>query len=206
MKKEVPIEKEKIIRVTAALFGEKGYAATSVRDIAQALDASIAMIYYYFKNKEEVLFSILEASGGNLAITIDKAVKENGDPLDRVRRMLFEHICAIPERKNWMRVFVEEQGNLSKKHQNIIYKQHRRIYDIYNEQLRELKKLNLVTIDEKDFPVVVFAMLGMANWTYRWYREGRSPIEDVARTTVDLFCHGILNHTGLTAYAKLAPL
>ena len=206
MKREVPIEKENITKVTAALFGEKGYAVTSVREIAQALDASIAMIYYYFKNKEEVLFSIIEASGDNLGVTIDKAAKKTGEPLDRVRRMLFEHICSIPQRKNWVRVFVEEQGNLSKKHRGVIYKQHRRIYDLYHERLRELRELNLITIDEKDFPVVVFAMLGMANWTYRWYREGARPIDDVARTTVDLFCHGILNHAGLAAYAKLPPL
>ncbi len=202
----MPLEKEKILEVTASLFGERGYAATSVRDIAQALDASIAMIYYYFKNKEEVLFSIVEAGGNHLLPVLDKAIEENADPLVRLRQMLFSHICMIPEAKNRVRVFVEEQGNLTKKHKNAVYKQHRKIYDMYSEQLGELKKRNLIRSEAKDLPILVFAMLGMATWTYRWYRQSVRPIDDVARIIIDLFCHGILNEAGLSAYAKLGPL
>ena len=202
----MPLEKEKILKVTASLFGERGYAATSVRDIAQALDASIAMIYYYFKNKEEVLFSIVEASGNHLLPVLEKAISQNADPLERLRHMLFFHISMIPETKNHVKVFVEEQGNLSKKHQKGVYKQHRKIYDMYNEQLRELKKRNLIRFGERDFSILVFAMLGMANWTYRWYRQSVRPIDDVARIIIDLFFYGILNEAGLSAYAKLGSL
>jgi len=206
MKKEVPVEKEKIINVTAVLFGKKGYAGTSMRDVAQALNASIAMVYYYFKNKEDVLFSIVEAGGNVLLPLLDQAVAETSDPLERLRRMLYDHIGKIPEKKNMVRVFVEEQGNLTKKHKNIVYKQHRKIYDTYMEQLRELKKAKVLRIDEKDFTIIVFAMIGMANWTYRWYRDGVRPINEVALVMIDLLFHGILNKAGLEAYAKLSPL
>ncbi|MBW1999042.1 MAG: helix-turn-helix transcriptional regulator [Deltaproteobacteria bacterium] len=54
------LEKEEITEVSARLFAEKSYAGTSMRDIAKGLNVSIASVYYYFKNKEDILFNIIE--------------------------------------------------------------------------------------------------------------------------------------------------
>ena len=177
--------------MAAALFGEKGYAATSVRDIAQELNVSIATIYYYFNNKDDLLFNIIDSNGNDLLAVLDTAKKEHSDPLEQLRLMLFGHICLTREKKNEVKVYVEEQVNLTKKYKNNIYKQHRRIYDTYIDQLRELKRLNLLRFES--LPVIAFAMFGMVNWVYRWYRDnGEKDIEEVARTLIDLFFHGIL--------------
>jgi len=191
MEKDVSVEKEKIMNVAATLFGEGGYAATSVRDIAGALDVSIATIYYYFKNKEDLLFTIIESIGNNLLAILNKAVEESGDPLERLRRMLVGHVCLAHAKKNEVKVYVEEQVNLSKKYKNIIYKQHRTIYDTYMKQLEELRKLKRVRFEH--LPVAAFGMFGMANWCYRWFRDdGAVSIEEAAEMLVDIFFRGIL--------------
>jgi AcrR family transcriptional regulator len=160
MEKDVPLDKEKILNVAGALFGERGYAATSVRDIAKGLDVSIAMIYYYFKNKEDLLFTIIESIGNDLLVILNKSIEEFSDPLERLRHMLLDHVRLALEKKNEVKVYVEEQVNLSKKYKNIIYKQHRNIYDTYIKQLEELKKLKLIHFEQ--LPVAAFGMFGMA--------------------------------------------
>jgi len=192
MQKNPLLEKEKIIEVAANLFGEKSYAGTSVRDISNALDVSIATIYYYFKNKEDLLFNIIESSGKDLLLNINKAIEEHSNPEERLRNMLIRHVCLTKEKKNKVKVYVEEQHHLSKRFKNIIYKQHRKIYDAYIDQLKELQKLKLIHADS--LPIVAFAIFGMVNWCYRWYREdGTVAIEDVAKRLIDLFFYGVLN-------------
>jgi TetR/AcrR family transcriptional regulator, cholesterol catabolism regulator len=191
MKKGISLEKERIKNVAAAFFGEKGYSATSIRDIAQELNVSVATIYYYFNNKDDLLFNIIDSNGNDLLAVLNTAKEEHSDPLEQLRRMLFGHICLIQEKKNEVKVYVEEQVNLTKKNKNNIYKQHRRIYDMYIDQLRKLKRLNLLRFES--LPIVAFAMFGMVNWVYRWYREnGEKDIEEVARILIDLFFYGIL--------------
>ena len=201
MKKQLAPEKERIMNMTAALFGERGYAATSIRDIAQELNMSLAKMYYYYKNKEDLLYSIIEAIGNDLLEVLNKSLKDNSDPLMRLDQMLFHHICSIPAKRNHVKVFVEELVNLSKRHRNIIYKQHRKIYEAYLEQLAELEKRKMIRFGE--LPVAAFALIGMANWTYRWYRDSEVPIEDVARITTDLFLGGALSNAGQARYKEL---
>jgi len=185
------IEKEKIIDVAVDFFGEKGYAATSIRDISKALDVSIATLYYYFKNKEELLLTIIEAIGDDLLKTIQKAKEVSDDPLEGLRRMLEAHIRLTEKKKSRVKIYVEEQHNLSKKYKKIIYNQHRHIYDVYAAQLKALQEAG--TIDAEPVSVTAFAMFGMVNWCYRWFRkDGALPIEEVSEKIIHLLFYGIV--------------
>jgi AcrR family transcriptional regulator len=185
------LERDKIIEVAAELFGEKGYSATSIRDISQSLKVSIATLYYYFKNKEDLLFTIIDSIGNDLLLMLKKAQAASDDPLEGLREMLSRHITMTEKKKNRVKVYVEEQHNLSKRFKKIIYKQHREIYDVYVNQLRELKRLGIVA--PESLSVTAFAMFGMINWCYRWYRaDGSLSIEDVAKRLIDLLFNGIM--------------
>lgn len=106
--------------------------------------------------------------------------------------MLSSHIELTDKKKNRVKVYVEEQHNLSKKFRDIIYTQHRKIYDIYIDQLRELHRLGIISAEPLSVPA--FAMFGMVNWCYRWYRQdGGLSVEDVTQRLIELFFHGILN-------------
>jgi len=68
--------KEKIVDVAIELFNEKGSAKTSTRHIARAMGISVGNIYYYFKNKEEIIRRILE----RMIVDYDSAM--NVEPLE----------------------------------------------------------------------------------------------------------------------------
>lgn len=185
------MEKEEIIEVAANLFGKKGFAETSMRDITNGLNVSVAAVYYYFKNKDELLYTIIDSIGNELLVALEKAKDESDDPLQRLHNMLFRHITLTKENKNKVKVYVEEQRNLSAKFRNTIYKQHRKIYETYVDQLRELRKADIISCDP--LSIAAFAIFGMLNWCYRWFREdGSLTIEEVAQRLLDIIFHGIL--------------
>lgn len=189
------MEKEKIIEVTADLFGEKGFAETTMRDITSALNVSVAAVYYYFKNKDELLYTIIDSIGNKLLRAIEKAREESDEPLQQLYNMLFSHITLTKENKNKVKVYVEEQHNLSTKFRNNIYKQHRKIYDTYLEQLRELQKSKIISCEP--LSIAAFAIFGMLNWCYRWYRDdGPLTIEEVAQRLLDILFYGLINKGG----------
>ena len=191
-KKKNHQDKKKIIEQAILLFGKKGYAATSIRDISQALDVSIATLYYYFNNKEDLLFTIIDEIGHDLLSVLEKVRHEAEDPLEGLRNMLSIQIALTDKKKDMVKIYVEEQYNLSKKFREIIYKQHRKIYDVYIDQLKELRGRGIISSDQ--LSVTAFAIFGMVNWCYRWYqREGGLSIEDVAQRLINIIFYGIID-------------
>jgi hypothetical protein len=139
------------------------------------------------------LFIIIESIGKDLLIILEKSIKEFDDPFDQLHAMLFRHICFLKGRKKEIKIYVEEQHHLLPKVKKIIYRQHRKIYEIYLNQIKKLKKARVLRID---YPQTIsFAMFGMANWCYRWYKEdGELSIEEIADRIIDIFLGEILKN------------
>lgn len=64
-------KKEHIMEVAVALFAEKGYEGTSIRDLACQADVNIAMINYYFGSKEKLFVALLESKARFMRDRID---------------------------------------------------------------------------------------------------------------------------------------
>jgi AcrR family transcriptional regulator len=193
MPKKKALEEEKIAHFAIELFAEKGYAATSIRDIAHSLKVSSSLLYYYFKNKEELLFTILEAIGEELLHTIDKEKNKAGDPLEVLRGMIMSHIRLVEKENKRAKLFVEQQHNLTKKYLEIIYGQHRNIYDLYVDQLKKLREAGMISNDS--LSVTAFAIIGMIMWSYRWYRKGGGlSVEDMGNQLIETFFYGIVKN------------
>jgi AcrR family transcriptional regulator len=81
MQKKVDIKlsvverKVQIIEEATALFYKNGYDNTSIRELSKAAELSVAGVYYFFKDKEEILFSILNQSIIDLNDTIKTTVR-----------------------------------------------------------------------------------------------------------------------------------
>jgi AcrR family transcriptional regulator len=148
-------------------------------------------LYYYFKNKEELLFTILEAIGEELLHTIDNEKNKTGDPLDVLRGMIMGHIRLVEKENKRAKLFVEQQHNLSKKYLETINRQHRNIYDLYVNQLKKLREAGIISNDS--LSVTAFAIIGMIMWSYRWYRKGGDlSVKDMGNQLIETFFYGIV--------------
>lgn len=73
--------KKRIIEVAEKRFSDKGFDATRVDDIAKDAGVNKALIYYYFKSKEEILNHLIERLFGDFSVIVMEFVKNNIVPM-----------------------------------------------------------------------------------------------------------------------------
>lgn len=112
---ETGARRREIDDVATGLFHASGYAATSIRDIARALDMQGASLYAHVASKEDLLWTIVERAATAFERAADRAEDETGgaDAVERLAALVEAHVevvTADPERSS---VFVTEWRHLS---------------------------------------------------------------------------------------------
>jgi len=184
---EVGSRRREIDAVAGELFHAQGYAATSVRDIARALDMQGASLYSHVTSKEDLLWSIVDRAATAFEAAADAAHAESasGDAVDRLAAFVEGHVevvTADPERAS---VFVTEWRHLSEPRREQIARRR----DDYEGRLRALivDGIALGGFRSTD-PVLAAAFLLTAlNGIASWYRpDGRLTADRIADHFVDL--------------------
>jgi AcrR family transcriptional regulator len=95
-----PARRELILAEAASLFARKGVAATTVREIADAVDIQAGSLYHWFESKEEMVDELLTGAMDDLSSWYQEAVEADADPLPRLRGLVhaaFRVIAAHPD-------------------------------------------------------------------------------------------------------------
>jgi AcrR family transcriptional regulator len=100
--------RERIVAAALRLFSEKGYAATSLREIAEAARTTKPMIYYYFKSKEGLYASTLGDLLQGFADAIDRATHEGDSPVERIRAFADVYLHYFQQREAHIAFMVRE--------------------------------------------------------------------------------------------------
>jgi AcrR family transcriptional regulator len=91
--------KDLILETSAKLFGEKGYAGVSIRDIAQACGLTNAALYYHFKNKDDLFLAMLQRDHERVMNSLAEAVNRSGDLRDDLRRLIASYLKVTCEQR-----------------------------------------------------------------------------------------------------------
>ena len=82
-------EKQQLIRdKAAALFAERGFATTSIADIAAACGTAKSLVYHYFGAKDEILYDLLRDHMARLVAGAEAALATAADPRERLREFV----------------------------------------------------------------------------------------------------------------------
>src|SRR5437667_10010682 len=81
-----------IYQKAAQLIHEKGYDATSMNDIARAVDLTKAGLYYYIRGKQELLFKIMNFGMDRLEEEVIRPASAAADPEERLRNVHARHV------------------------------------------------------------------------------------------------------------------
>lgn len=183
--------KNNILFKSMDLFYEHGYSGTSIRDIVKDLNMSVSTVYIYFKDKNEILFNIIENIGLKLTDNLSYVIETNSDPVICIKKMIFEQICMIKRHRKNIVIYMDELHRLSNDHKYVIQKQHRYIYDMYYKKVDELVRLGIIKDINKS--TIIFSIFGLINWTYRWFDENKElSVEEVANLKVQIIFEGLL--------------
>jgi TetR/AcrR family transcriptional regulator len=185
-------KKEQLIQTATGLFARKGFADTPIRAIAKAAKVNTALLYYYFKDKEELLNQIIMGATGRLVAILKGIQQTEPDPLECLKKMIGRQISFASESWKETKVLVMDADRLHGRSKTECLRLQREIYDVYMNQLIRLKEANV--IGDINLTVANFAIFSMINWFYRWYKQGGAlNEEEISSQMIKILLHGFLN-------------
>jgi AcrR family transcriptional regulator len=190
-----PDTKERILQASIELFYRHGFAKASMREIAEQAEVTLSSSYNHFKDKYDILYTIVTGIGTALLEAFEEAGCNCRPGRDRLEAMIMAQLGLIRKRSKEIKIYLEEQYQLPPDLQSIVLKQHREIYNKYHDQIEKIEEEALLNPINKT--VITFSILAMINWAYRWFREeGGLSMEEIAQEIIKFCFGGILKNHG----------
>lgn len=182
-----------ILRSAAGVFRDRGYEGASMDEIAERLDMAKGNLYYYFKNKQELLFFCQDHSLDRLIEAV-REISATDDPEDeKLRRAIVEHVSCVLDQLDGASAHTEVHVLPDDLRAKIIAKR-----DTYESLVRALVTAGIKSgvFAPVDAKMATLALLGALNGATRWYRPGggRAP-EAIGESFAGLFLDGLRNGT-----------
>jgi len=183
--------RENILHAAALIFQEKGYHATSMQDIANAVDLRKGSLYHYVDSKQDILYTLLDEALSMILERLHQVASLDLAPQEKIRQAMRAYFSFLAENPSLSSVLLLEYRSL----EPVYKKKHIPLRDqvdrIWQEILEEGDQLGEFNAPETG--LISKALLGVLNWTITWYREdGPLSAEEIADHFTDLFLAGLL--------------
>ena len=184
---------DSLLAASAALIAEKGFEATSMRDVSTALGVSLAGLYHYFESKEELLYQIQYRTFASLLAAQEAVAERPGTPEERLRRLVVGHLAFFTRHPNELKVCTYELESLGGEWYHTTEALRRRYYRLMAHVLADLMGEPIERIDEsRASRHTALYVFGMLNWIFMWYDPARhGSVEQIGEEMIDLVLHGI---------------
>ncbi len=180
---------EQLLASAAGLMARRSFSQTSIRDVANETGFSLGGLYYYFENKEDLLFLIQETTFGKLLEIQDAAVAEGGTAQERLHRLVQNHLAYFTSHFNELKVCTFELESLQGDRYGVIADLRRRYYHCLAGVIGELTGEAPDTGHVRRQTLYVF---GMLNWVFMWFDADRDkPVAKLGDEMVDLVLRGL---------------
>lgn len=190
--------RKKIIQDALLLFEKYGYHGVTVNQIVENVGTSKGGFYHHFTSKDELLFVIHDIF---ISYVLEKATIANEtyqSPTKKLQAIVKDFVKVFDLYKPHISVFYQENIYLRPHYETLIKKKRDQFKQIIIKAIREGKETGEF---RKDLPVEItgMAILGMVNWTYKWYRQsGSKSIDEIGDIFVDLILHAVLQVESLS--------
>ena len=179
-----------IMEASVKLFAKKGYHATSISDISEAVGLGRGALYYYITSKEDLLWEIHNWRVDPLLEATIQLEQQPLTPEEKLREVSRQLIGTITTYLPYMIVFYREIGALSPERFAKLVEKRRAYEDSIERILREGVRRGDWDIENPRMCVLAF--LGMYNWTFQWYNpQGPLKPDEIADNFFQLFLNGI---------------
>jgi AcrR family transcriptional regulator len=184
--------REEILNAAGRLFDEQGYAGTSTAEIAEAVGLTQPAIFYYFDSKEDMLRELMNHGLVEPLAELEAVMAADATWGAKLHHQIVFHVnhdLSLPFAPT---VLIEDAQRLLKegRHKDIIKKDRS-----YSHGMREIIRQGVGTREFRDVDssMASMAILGMCNWSLRWYRRGgRLSPREIGRQFADLALTALL--------------
>jgi AcrR family transcriptional regulator len=191
-----PDRLDEIYRAAARIICEKGYDATSMNDIAEAVGITKPGLYHHISGKRNLLFGIMNFGMDALEEQVIAPARAITDAEERLRAIIANHVRLItnrstPQGNNPVTIIVDEVAGLTPAQRRKLDQRKRAYVDLIRETLEELKANG--ELRDLDVTAAAFSLLGMILWLSRWYNpQGRLTPEQVSEEVTKIALGGLL--------------
>ncbi|MHB2035003.1 MAG: TetR/AcrR family transcriptional regulator [Gemmatimonadaceae bacterium] len=182
---------ETLLETAAALIADKGFEATSMRDVSRALGVSLAGLYHYFDSKEELLYQIQYRTFDALLAAQEERASKPGTPEERLRRLVIGHLAFFTSHPNELKVCTYELASLQGERYETTESLRRRYYHLFTAVVSALMGEAGDATSRRSRHAALFAF-GMLNWIFMWYDPARyGTVEEIGEEMIDLILNGV---------------
>jgi AcrR family transcriptional regulator len=183
--------RDEILIAAAQIFSQKGFHATSMQDIALAVNLQKASLYHHISSKQEILVEVLDRALDLLIFNMEEVMNRALPPDEMLRQAMQVYLTTILENRDLSAVLLLEHRSLEPD----LHSRHVPRRDRFERLWRDLIQRG---IDGGFFRPVepamsVRALLGVMNWSITWYRpDGTLLPATIADIIADLFLSGLM--------------
>jgi AcrR family transcriptional regulator len=178
-----------ILKSAAKAFRRLGYHGATVEQIAAALHMKKGNLYYYFKNKEEILYACHQYSLDQLNQLLDQVQHSDSGADEKLRRLIVAFVHTILEELHGTALFLELDA-LSPAHLKAVIARR----DAFDHGVRRLLDQGMAAglFTPGNPKLLAFALFGAVNWIPRWFNpNGTATSQEIAELFADFFVTGL---------------
>jgi TetR/AcrR family transcriptional regulator, cholesterol catabolism regulator len=188
------LTRDEILDAAAGIIGAKGFEATSMQDIASAVNLQKASLYHHFSGKQEILLALLDHALFLLTNRLEQVRAASLSPEEKLRQAMIAYLEIITAQQNLASVLLLEYRSLEPDLRRQHVKRRDRFEHLWRDLIVEGKDAGVFNC--ADPSLAGRAILGVLNWTVTWYRpDGPSSAEEIANQFTNLFLMGLLKRS-----------
>ena len=172
------------------LFRQRGFHATSMQDLGEALGMNRGSLYHYISAKDELLWAILTRALDRLEERVLPILAADAPPIDRLTDAIREHLRVAADHADELSLIQIEWRALDRKRQAEMIRRR----DAYEARWRSTLEAGIADGSLRSFDVRLagIGILSACNWFTQWYRPGgASSVDEIADAFAELFLGGL---------------
>jgi TetR/AcrR family transcriptional regulator, cholesterol catabolism regulator len=186
-----PTAEANLYLVAANLFHQRGYHATSMSDLAKALNMTKAGLYYYINSKEDLLYRIMDGSLTWVEKSVITPARTVSDPEARLRYIIETHGQRLMGGERAIPLLIDEDAALTPEHRSNVGLRKQAYIDLVRGTLDELRvqgRLRAVSS-----VVATFSVFATLLAIPRWYpADSPLPVPQALREIASVLLDGLL--------------
>lgn len=185
-----------ILTEAARLFADRGFHNASMAELAKACGVSKALLYHYYRDKEQILFDIADSYIEQLLAIVAEVEAQGLDPEARLAELVLRFMAEYEHSQCQHMVLVQDVKFLQAEQADLVTAKQRKVVAAFAATIEGLEPgLKQRQLDKP----VAMILFGMINWTFTWLKaDGKLTYVDMAPVVTTILLDGVrgLNRTG----------
>ncbi|WP_255397275.1 TetR/AcrR family transcriptional regulator [Reichenbachiella sp. 5M10] len=177
----------------ARLFREKGYVATTMRDLASEVGMEAASLYNHIKSKEEILNEICFSLANTYGAKMDEVYATSDTPIEKIKKLIALHIQINSMSSPLATVMNDEWRHLTEPCKSQFLEKRKQYERRFTDIIEEgIKRGEIKNVDSK---IALYTLLSSVRWLQHWYHANRElDVTDIKGNIMEMFFAGLIEN------------